>query len=99
MIITLSHDAPVLALAIMLVLQQAGDIVVVNEEERTCTEYARVLEIQDLRDVGAMEFIITNEVDGTSTSEGGHELLLLLDGESIASHMRSTARIRDGPIG
>lgn len=99
MIIILSHDAPVLALAIMLALQSAGHTVVVQEEERSFPEYAYVLENRDLPNVNVMEFIITNEVDVTQSSEGSHELPLLLDGVSIASHMRSTARIRDGPIG
>ena len=98
MIITLSHDAPVLALAIMLALQQAGDIVVVDEEERTFPEYAYGIEARDLHEVDVTEFIITNGEDAIQSSEGSHELPLLLDGVSIASHMRSTARIRDGPI-
>ena len=98
MIVLLSHDAPVLALAIMLALQQAGDIVVVDEEEHIFPEYAYVLERQDLRDADTMEYIITNGEDAIPTSEGSHKLPLLLDSESIASHMRSTARIRDGPI-
>ena len=98
MIIALSHDAPIIVLAAMLALQQAGDIVVVDEEEHIFPEYAYVLEIQDLRDVGAMEFIITNGEDAIQSSEDSHKLPLLLDAKSIASHMRSTARIRDGPI-
>lgn len=98
MIITLSHDAPILALAIMLALQQAGDIVVVDEEERIFPEYAYVLENRDLLDADIMAFIITNGEDDTPTSEGSHKLPLLLGSESIASHMRSTANIRDGPI-
>ena len=98
MIVTLSHDAPILALAIMLALQQAGYIVVIDEEERTFPEYAYGIERQDLRDVDVPEFIITNGVGVVHTSEGSHELPLLLDVESTASHMRSTANIRDGPI-
>lgn len=99
MIVTLSHDAPVLALAIMLALQQAGDIVVVDEEERTFPEYAYVLERQDLLDVDTMAFIITNDRDTIHTSVGSHGLPLLLDAGSIVSHTRVSARIRDGPIG
>ena len=99
MTITLSHDAPILGLAIILALQQAGYTVVVDEEKRTFPEYAYGIEARHLHDVDAMEFIITNGADDTPTSEGSHELPLLLDAVSIASHMRSTARIRDGPIG
>lgn len=98
MLITLSHDAPILVLVIMLALQQAGDIVVIDEEERTFPECVYGIAIHDLRDAAAMEFIITNGGDVTPTSEGSHELLVLLDARSIASHMRSTARIRDGPF-
>lgn len=98
MIVMLSHDAPIVALAIMLALQQAGHTVVVNEVERIFPEYVYGIEAHDLHDVDAMEFIITNGTGAIQASEDSHMLSLLLAAGSIVPPMRSTARIRDGPI-
>lgn len=90
--IMISHDAPIAVLAAMLVLQQAGDIVVIDKEERISSGYVYGAGVCDCYVAGTTE---DNSTGGVVYSKDNRKLLLAA---TEYLHLRSTIRIRDGPI-